>query len=236
MDALQFLSEMFELLGEDITQTRISNRNYGGELNFNHEWKRSKAELGRGVFAKVTADKKDPHMVNKRTIQPMGPEHRVKADGFNQYVRMLKANDVMDNIHFPKVYKATTSTDKTGTHRDSYTIEVLEKLSSISKEEFEALAERCFFRPVYDADALAERVSEACESAYGRKSYIKMETLLEACEIVERFSHESDFQLDLHEGNLMVRRTPMGLQLVISDPFGFLKHSAKHKYSPQPIQ
>lgn len=231
MQPLKFLSEMLEMLGEDLVQTQITDHKFGGKMNFSTDWKRSKDEIGRGQFAKVVPDRNDPHMVTKRSTNPMGPEHKVKADGFNQYVRMLKSHDVMDNIHFPKVYSAKTTTDNTGTHRDTYTIEKLEQLENASKEEFESLAERCFLRPPLDIDALAERMDEACTSAYGRKSYIKMESLFEACEILERLSESADFQLDLHAGNIMFRRTPMGLQLVISDPFGYIKRAALPKYS-----
>jgi len=230
MQPLKFLSEMLEILDEDLVQTQITDRKYGGAMNFQQDKKRSSSELGRGNFSKVEPDS-DPHMVTKRSIKPMGPSHNLKADGFNQYVRMLSANDVMDNIHFPKVYKANTSTDKNNDHRNTFTVERLESLTSISSEEFQGLVERCFNRPVSDIDVMAERISESCESEYERKMYIKMETLFEACEIMQRLSQESDFGLDLHSDNLMVRRTPMGLQIVISDPFGYIKRNALHKYS-----
>lgn len=230
MQPLKFLSEMFEILDEDIAQTQVTDRRYGGKMNFKGDWRQKKGELGRGLFSKVVPDKNDPHMVQKRTTSPMGPDHPVKADGFEQYVRMLVDNDFMDNIHFPKVYKANTTTDNTDTHRSTYTIERLADISTISEEEFQALAERCLSRPVYDVKGLADRIGTACESEYGRKTYIKMETLYEACELIEAMDKVSDFRLDLHEGNLMVRRTPHGLQLVISDPFGMVKNSAISKY------
>jgi hypothetical protein len=236
MQPLKFLSEMFEILGEDIAQTQVTDRRYGGKMNFNGDWRQKKGELGRGIFSKVTPDRKDPHMVQKRSTNPMGPDHHIKADGFEQYVRMLVDNDLMDNIHFPKVYKANTSTDTTGTHRNTFTIERLADISSISEEEFQSLAERCLLRPVYDAKGLADRIAGACASAYDRKTYIKMETLLEACELIEAMDNVADFRLDIHDGNLMVRRTPHGLQLVISDPFGMLKKESIPKYSSKPVQ
>lgn len=230
---LKFLSEMLDLLGEDLTRTQVTDRNYGGVMKFDRNALKKRA-LASGIFSTVMADEEDPHMVKKVSSQPMGPDHHVKADGFNQYVRMLAQDDLMDNIHFPKVYKANTTTDKTGTHRNSFTIERLVDLQNISPEEFEGLAERCFLRPVVDAAAMADRISASCESAYERKMYIRMDSLIEACEIMQRLDQASDFRLDLHEGNLMVRRTPHGLQLVISDPFGMVKRDSMHKYSSKP--
>jgi hypothetical protein len=245
---LKALNEMLDILiAEDLAQTQVTDRNYGGKMNFNNDWRSKRqrgsaptdehekmnkqGELGRGIFSKVVSNPEDPHTVKKISTSPMGPGHAVKADGFNAYVRMLASNDLMDNVHFPKVYKANTSTDTSGTHRNSFTIERLTDLSSISEEEFQALVERCLLRPVYDVAGLADRISGACQSDYDRKTFIKMESLLEACEIIDELDGISDFRLDIHEGNLMVRRTPHGLQLVISDPFGMVKSQWKHKYS-----
>lgn len=230
MDRLNFLSEMLELIGEELTQTQVRNYRYHGNLNFDKDKVAGDNELGRGYFSRVNPDKNDPHMVIKRSTSPMGPNHARKGDGFQEYVKMLVDNKLMDNIHFPKVYKAKTVVDKSNTHRNTFTIERLQSIESISKEEFESLVERHLLRPVADAEGLADRISGACHSEYDRKNYIRMESLKEACEIIEELDNISHFRLDIHEDNLMVRRTPHGLQLVISDPFGLLKNG--EKYNP----
>lgn len=228
---LKYLSEMFEILGEDLAQAEVTDRKYGGTFNFDKDKLKTGDELGRGVFSKVTPDPTDPHMVRKQTKVPIGKQHKDKADGFNAYVKMIIDNHLMDNIHFPKVYKVDNKTDQNGTQRHKYQIERLQEITSLSKEEFEALVETHLLRPVHNAEQLAERIDGACTSEYERNLYIRMESLKDACETIDMLDDVSDFRLDIHEGNLMVRRTPYGPQLVISDPFGMVKWEWRHKYT-----
>lgn len=217
---LQYLSEMLELIGEDIAQTRVTDHKYGGEFNHEKNLKRTSNELGRGRFSKVMGMKKDPHMVQKKTIMKVGNPHPTQEDGFTAYIDLLLANDLMDNIHFPKVYEDSKVTDKTGTERHKYTMERLVELSALSDEEIESIGTTHFHRMVYSPESIAEKIDEACQNNYGRKTFIKLESLRDACEIVQEIAEASRFRLDLHEGNVMARRTPYGLQLVISDPLG----------------
>lgn len=228
---LKYLSEMFEILDEKLAQTDVSDRRYGGEFNFNRVQRKTADELGRGAFSKVRPDPNDPHMVNKQSVIPLGKSHEDKEDGFAGFVRLMLDNDLMDNIHFPKIYKAQRMTDTTGTHRNNYTIEKLEPISGLAREERAALEEH-HMNPGYDEDfSLSERIYDSCRSARARDMYIKMDSLKEACATLDELDDISDFRLDINRDNLMVRRTPHGLQLVISDPFGMLKNSEKHKYT-----
>ncbi len=230
MESLKFLSEMFEILDEKLAHTEVSDRRYGGQFNNARVAHQTRDELGRGAFSKVRPDQNDPHMVQKQSVVPLGKAHQDKEDGFAGFVRMMLENDLMDNIHFPKIYKAQKTTDTTGTHRNSYTMEKLEPLTSLSREEAAALEER-HMNPGYDEDfALYERIYDACRSSRAREMYIKMDSLKEACETLDELDDISDFRLDINRGNLMVRRTPHGLQLVISDPFGMIKSQWLHKY------
>lgn len=227
----QFLLEMFELLDEWTTPTEISDKRYNGAFNYDRAAVKTRDELGRGAFSKVTPDKHDPHMVNKTNIVPLGKNHADKADGFKQFVTLLSDSGMRDNIHFPKVYKANTTTDKTGTHKSSYSLEKLEPIKSVSREELRAL-EETHMNPGHSEDMeLHERIYDACRSATARERYIKLDSLKEACETVMEMDDVSDFRLDINPGNIMVRRTPYGLQLVLSDPFGMIKSYWAHKYN-----
>lgn len=221
---------MFDIIGEDLAQTQVSDRKYSGQFNYDRVRHKTRDELGRGAFSKVRPDREDPHMVTKQSVTPLGSNHLDKADGFDAFVKMLIDNDLMDDIHFPKVYKAQKVTDKTGTHKHNYTIEKLEPLKSLSREELASI-EDSHMNPGYDEDfPIWERIYDACRSARAREMYIKMESLKESCQSLEDMGDYSDFRLDIHRDNLMVRRTPYGLQLVFSDPFGVLKASERHKY------
>lgn len=228
--SLKYLNEMLDILSEDLAQTEIKDRRYGGVFNWRKASAHSADELGRGAFSKVTADKNDPHVVQKQNVVPLGKQHPDKEDGFAVFVRMLKETGMMDNIHFPKVYKANKTTDSTGTHKHSFTIEKLTPISDLSREERAALEEH-HMNPGYAEDfSLAERIYDACRSARAREMYIKMESLKEACEALDEWDDYSDFRLDINPGNIMARKTPYGPQLVISDPFGMLKQFWAHKY------
>jgi hypothetical protein len=228
---LQFLSEMFEIIGEDLTQPKVVDRHYGGKFNFSRDLDKSDDEIGRGQFSKVMPHPADPHMVRKQTFKPIGPSHKNKADGFYDYVKILIDNHLMDNIHFPKVYEVDTNTDSTNTKRHQYTIERLEDLSKLSREEFEALVETHLLRPARNVEVLAEIIAAACTSEYDRRHYIRLDSLKDACTIIQHIDENNDFRADLHEGNMMFRRTPHGFQLVISDPFGLVKAKSLQKYS-----
>ena len=51
------------------------------------------------------------------------------------------------------------------------------------------------------------------------KGLIKDETLMEALSYLKQFMKSADnVMYDIHKGNIMYRRTPHGLQLVLNDP------------------
>lgn len=226
----EFLLEVLDLVNEDLARTQISDRKYGGTFNLDRASKKTTDELGRGGFSSVRPDKADPHMVKKQSIVPLGRSHADKEDGFSVFVRMIAENGMMDNIHFPKVYKAQKITDANQTHRHHFTMEKLTPLESLEPEEIASVEEHHMTPGYNDELSIAERIYDACRSARARDTYIKMESLKEACEALDEMDDVSDFRIDIHDDNIMVRRTPHGLQLVISDPFGMVKAAWKHKY------
>ena len=225
---MRYLKEMLDLLGEDITNTRFSDSKYRGQ--FSKADRMTSTELGRGSFSKVMADR-DPHMVRKQSIRPMGRGAEDLADGFDAFVQMLIDEGLMDNIHFPKVYKAHRSHDVTGQHKSKYVIEKLERFGTNLRRDEIAQIEETHMVPGYDEDySMTDRIYDSCRSAKARERYIRMDSLKEACAALEHMAATSDFRLDIHGQNIMVRRTPHGLQLVLADPFGVLKSSALPKY------
>lgn len=225
---MRYLQEMLELLGEDITNTRLNTSKYRGQ--FSQADTMPQSEIARGSFSKVLRDR-DPHMVRKQSIRPMGRGAEDLADGFDSFVEMLIDRDLMDNIHFPKVYKAQRSFDATGQHKSKYVIEKLERYGNQLRRDEITQIEDTHMMPGYDEDErLPDRIFDSCRSASARERYIKMDSLKEACAALQDMAATSDFRLDLHGHNIMVRRTPHGLQIVLADPFGMLKQDAKPKY------
>jgi hypothetical protein len=221
MAQLKFLLEMMDVIEEDITQTRVSDRKYGGNLSDHRHLATAsrRQELGDGAFSKVFTDPTDPHMVDKRssTLRHV----RGAKDGFNAFIEYLVKHDLMDNIHFPKVYNVDRVTGKDGKYRESYKVEKLIPLQKLSEEELDTLAEMNF-------PQLFENTPEEISSFIERSvinqltfNRLKSESLKDAISIVKRAASELKFMVDLHDENIMVRRTSVGLQIVINDPLGY---------------
>jgi hypothetical protein len=226
--AFDYLREMLEILDEELVRTDIQDKKYNGTFG-DAKTPAKRTELGRGLFSRVNTTN-DPHTVRKTTVNNIGPNHRHIADGFEGYVRMLNQFGAMDNIHFPKVYKAKNSVDREGTRRHQFEMEKLQPIDSLSKEELEALVDASFNAPVYKLAKITQYLRVAVDRPEDRDRIIKSESLAEACKILTKIAREGDFILDIHAGNFMVRRTPYGPQLVISDPFGLLKPGREQKY------
>ena len=216
--ALKYLKDILDLLSEDIAQTQIRDRRYGGNFNWRQTATKSADELGRGSFARVTPDA-DPHLVNKQSIRPSNGDD---SDGFAAFVRYLKHNGYSDNIHFPKVYVANSTTDKKETTRHKFQMERLLEPSSLSQEELTRLVEANFTERVreHTVEEIAFAMERAVSSDMALERYIASETLAEALRIIRQCAKDTKYSIDLHQENWMARRTSTGLQIVITDPLG----------------
>lgn len=234
---MKYLSEMLDILGEDITQTQVTDKRYTGQFNWKKAGQATRDQLGDGAFSRVRPDHRDPHMVNKETRKPLGGQTG-REDGFGPFIRYLVKHGHMDNIHFPKVYKANRTTDRNNEHKDSFQIERLEDPRKLSKEEIAFLIEANFTDRMYEhsVEEMASVLERSVTSDMILEKYVGSDTLKEAIHIVRAAKKELGFQLDLHQENIMVRRTSTGLQLVISDPFGYSNNPVPNKKPnmPQP--
>lgn len=222
---LKYLIEMMEL-AEELVQPAVFKR-YASKLQ---DIPKPADEIGRGVFSRVVPHPEDPHLVQKYNIHPLGPKRARVADGFEQYVDFLIKYNLMDNVHFPKVYKVKTVTDAGGERKNFYEIEKLYPLRQMTDEELASISENVFGSSYTLVPSnIAERIEYAVTDTAWREK-IKSESLKNAIEALVKISKESDFSLDIHEDNIMFRRTPHGPQLVISDPFSFLKAGRASKY------
>lgn len=222
---------LLQLLAEDIAQTQVSTQKFNHRLN---RIGRADGELGAGAFSKVVSDR-DPHLVKKysHTALHDGPragdrQGRVyNKDGFDVFVRYLAEHDLMDNIHFPKVYQAKRIEDNNDAHINKYQMERLLESDALNRQEWVFVEENYFNPQTFDEDidlydmALVLRRSLMDERS--RERYIKMDSLKEAMAIIKRIADEENMRIDMHEGNFMWRRTSVGVQLVLSDPLSFDK-------------
>ena len=232
-------SPLFIEIMEDLSRPETTERRYNGVFRnhqdqaFNVQQATKKRSLGQGFYSNVKSHRTDPHLVQKNNHRQMARD----TDGFNVFVEWLIKNDKLGNIHFPRIYNIKRITDREGNVIHSYDIERLVQAGDVSREEILAFHEHNIHEDAMHLEsvfALAD--DEAFKAIYFKHlckmlekcvkqkilSYLKTETLRDAiATLIAATQDESLPQLyiDFHEGNLMWRRGPTGLTLVINDPF-----------------
>lgn len=178
-----------------------------------------------GFFSRVADDKKDPHMVVKSTIKPQ------YSDGYHYYIKQLIEKDLIDtNIHFPRIYNVKRIEDKNGYNVYKYQMEKLVKFLVLDIDLQKAVLENNFNYDKgkveleieqYGAKGIAIQVADMLdEGARGKTSVIKSSSLMEALKVLNMIKEENSMlTLDIHISNFMVRMTPSGPQIVLTDPF-----------------
>lgn len=222
--------KILELL-ERLIEPEHTTQKYRGEFHGRiNRPPRDKGVLGHGAFSVVRDDPKDAHMVKKSHYRPMGTKHprfqNPETDGFDSFAEYLIKNDINDNIHLPRVYSAKKIEDKHGHTVSKYQIERLESLKNLPDDAILTIAGTHFEfseRYLKNADRyeiienMASRLSNAVLYPYGSAG-LRIDSLKDAVRIIAQILDATDRHLDIHGNNIMARRTPHGLQLVITDP------------------
>lgn len=180
-----------------------------------------------GNWARVAPSKKDPHMVVKNSTIPSR-----KPDNYNKYIQELIKRDLIDtNPHFPRVYNVKKITDNLGQEVYKYVMEKLIPWDQLSLEEMQTLADRILAKPPTiprsytdkeEWNYLYDRISAAFEDeSKGDDSKIKQKSIKYAIkELIDiGRSWGLEWPNDVGGNNIMFRRTPIGVQPVITDPF-----------------
>lgn len=201
-----------------------------------HKEKNNPVNLGDGNFSKVRKTK-DPHVVKKSSIQAKTGNPEVD-DAYWDFVDLILRNKLWENPYFPRIYKKTSLKGANDTGHSSVEMEKLESIENASKDEilpmlrktlnktgreYVAKASKSSRKRSAWADSFALVLDMAIET--GNVSYIKDEELIKALKILHRHGKKTGALPDLHSENIMGRRTPYGLQLVLADPFSFQKSS-----------
>lgn len=185
-------------------------------------------KLGSGTFSRVSDDKSDPHMVTKTQMRK---DDGYIADMFDAYAEVIAKEQLWDMIHFPRVYAIKTYSDNAGNKRTRWRMEKLIALSSrqVTPLDVKSLCERYFsddaYKEIADADFYPGEIVYQIELGVEQEELgvIKDDTLRAACkklrQIYIEFNRTSATMLDLHDENLMYRRSHTGLDIVFSDPF-----------------
>ena len=188
--------------------------------------------LGSGSFSTAYQDKRSPHDVVK------GSKQAVVPDGFQIFFTALSETpEMQSNPYFPRfrnISRFISKDHKSGNY--IVRMEALEPIQNITKAETKAL-----LRKMYDKEGI-EKIIEHTEdreydttlthdyvvnaiafakSRYSLRDHIIDKNLLRAIEFIEQISYDYEYQADLHSDNIMMRRTPYGVQAVINDPLGY---------------
>jgi hypothetical protein len=189
---------------------------------FSDERAKSKNQSA-GWYSAVKDVKSDPHLVRKQTLRPTHLEY----DAYLTYINIVK-DYAKENPFFPRVYGVTIQTDKNGDKRPSYTLEKLHRLDEADPEVVKGMAEKLFVpgsRPLLKilrfrnpGERLVEEIEQTLTS--GQMGDIADPNLRDALLLIRMIAQKYKYGYDLHWDNAMVRYTPHGPQLVITDPLG----------------
>lgn len=198
-------------------------------------------KLGMGAFATAYRSKKNPYDVVK------GSRAMRDKDGFAAFYDMIAANeDAQSNPYFPRFRDMSKYTDDDDKQSYIARMEPLEKFQSLSTKELKTLSHRLFSdhgrdvirhyyaeehphegylddEELYTTPMVGWAIKRAVENdMWGDELRWEIEDdqFKEAVDIIRNSPEKEEFDPDLHYNNLMIRRTSVGPQLVLNDPFG----------------
>ena len=232
------------MLINEIIDPEISKREIKSPMNLPRMIKakdrREYSSDAAGAYAYGSEVTGDPHLYSKKSFMPS----RLEQDAYYQYIKAAGPH-MGENPYLPRVYKINVIADPLYRYKPSYKLEKLDDLASCDRAELRYLIESAF--PGY-LESLISTIDTSSEWAMGRgliqeiklviegpRQYPKYAAkhqftvnpeLLQAATIIQRvISSNKHFSLDLHSKNVMVRRTQVGVQLVITDPIQDGGHS-----------
>jgi len=228
---------------EQVYDPQVTDRQWRSEFDHKYSTRDKQGRpMGSGFYADVY-DTDDPHVVKKRHSDPyLSKGIDREYTGYWIYIKHIVDNKLWeDNPYFPRVYSFKRITDPKGNETYSTKLERLHEFKrEVSTDELEFLYNKAFgvssqqyttmIKMVGDGNAMsmfADNIQTLCR--FPNRSLKIMDdkiplsdiddNLLEATKIINSLMSKYNLQMDLHWGNIMVRRLPYGLQAVITDPF-----------------
>lgn len=224
--------KIYEIIQEDPFQVQdLKRKTLPG---FAVDKENTKHYINHGHFSSVYGHPDNPHDVVKAT------RRFSEEDGYEAFIRALAEDEEMrDNIYMPRIRTARVITStKTDQKASMVRMERLEPLSKLSEREAHmlfvnlvgnetALKAKAEYDDSWGVAAFCWRQSLTSFLNYHSSGRIAStainEDWLEALAWVRNVASERGWSMDLHSENWMVRRTPYGPQLVITDPFSWKK-------------
>lgn len=223
------------MLLEELINLQTVRRNVGKKLK-NNEHSNDRNRLGHGYYSNVYKNK-DPHLVTKVSRIP---SRKIEDnDPYWFFIRRLTETKINErNPYFPRVYSIKRYSDSDPESETNINeirnaqIEKLEELDQLTEDEIYTIFQKIrnekevdYLRGYpYDQSKLIhfipDTIKEDLSSSYLLND-VEDFNYKEAILFLRKLKKENNrISFDIHKGNLMVRRTPYGVQLVITDPFG----------------
>jgi hypothetical protein len=184
--------------------------------------------LGSGAYSTAIERDNAPGEITKVSK----PIRDLKEDGYFRYLTtILREQRLQGNPYLPKIYKVKIYRDKDGLFFYILNMEKLYNIRSASEEELEAMVDKAFNEVPVEEDnytskkeALLLSLSNYIEQCIRKDDVknIKDDDLHDAMVFISEAQRSGRTRgsrhLDIHDGNIMMRRTSVGPQLVLTDP------------------
>lgn len=192
------------------------------QISFNRSQERFQSNdrngkrIGSGAYATVTQDD-DPHMVNRTSRG----NRETRLDAYWVYARYIMKYELWKNPYIPRFYAMNTKVYADDQKIKSAKIEKLQELSSISEDEGIFLYIKMFGENVstFDREKFSNRIEKEVESLTMANRSDYDQHYVKAVKIIHQIAKKERFHIDIWHEDLMCRRGPHGIQLVITDPF-----------------
>ena len=233
------LQQLFEYEFPKITHRKVTklpdnvyNRGEGTAHNYDPGFvpkvlKRSAGveHLGTGHFASAYSHKDRPQDVRKvsRQAQAYG-KGGAGVDGFYHYMKELSNHEDNSNPYFPKFRGITIYEDPDGGIVYSAQMERLFPMRKLRRREKVAVLEKMLGdreeAGVSEFTSISSVIREVIQG-YDIKNHVVDEELIKAAEFINHVAKKHKIGNDIHDDNIMIRRSPYGSQVVITDPLSF---------------
>lgn len=189
-------------------------------------------KLGSGAFANVFLKQADyPSAVKLARFDQECPS----KDGYYNYLEAIISSD---NPHLPKVMGAVLCKPRECNPYVKVELEPLVSIHELELDELVHILTTSFGMSAdcleyvtfgYLVDELVTKFARGCRDCY-HDTYCWSAELRDVAVIINNLMY-AGFTLDIHEGNIMFRRTPYGVQLVITDPLSFCRSSNNRTFT-----
>ncbi len=230
------LLELFDTNVKTVKQrSRLNTKPETGSIKQSKNWQ----ERGYGSRAIVGSQTKDPH-----TVVKIGNN---SDRGYRNFVEMIAQNDrAQSNPFFPRIYSAKHIEDPNSGREftASYRMEKLQPFSILDSDQIKQMGDQLFkvwsseddetidktpeerssFRemirndPDWKRETLIKDFTRTLSNAIRFSSTNIADPLLKQALMLIRTAVPRYGGVDIHSGNIMIRPTPHGPQLVITDP------------------